>query len=98
MSFAKPDMVLQNDARNYVSINPVIKSIDTTSCVVLRGHVWLRKALEPEGRVVDSGTTSWSPSFMQCKIIHDKMTTNVYHLKHVTLGTIPYLFIISSFV
>ena len=31
---------------------------------ILRSYVWLRKALEPEGRNVGCCSTSWSPSYI----------------------------------
>ena len=44
------------------SIYPDVEPIDATSCIVLRIHVWLRKAFEPERQIVDCWTAGWSPS------------------------------------
>ena len=57
-SFAK-------STQEVASIYPDVEPIDATSCIVLRIHVWLRKAFEPERQIVDCWTAGWRPSAAQ---------------------------------
>jgi len=55
ISFAKPEMALQNDAKTQVtaSISSMTGQTDGVICVISRNHFWLRKALQPNGQILE---------------------------------------------
>ena len=48
--------------REVATIYTVIEPIEATSCVVLRSHFWLPKALQPEEQIMETATITYSPS------------------------------------
>ena len=54
-----------------VPIYPVIEPIDTTFYIVLRGNIWLRRALEPMDNLSRSGeyfcSTPWNTQFARIR-------------------------------
>ena len=60
--FCKARHSFAKSTQEVASIYPDVEPIDAASCIVLRIHVWLRKAFEPERQIVDCWTAGWSPS------------------------------------
>jgi len=64
VSFGKPEMALQNDARTQVaaSISSMTGQTDGVICVVSRNHFWLRKAVQPIGQIFEIRHIAWNLS------------------------------------